>query len=358
MMPSMYGSLVPSPSVPGYHPDIMLDDWSRQMLAAANSRRFSRGSNGQRSGGAMRVVKPTSASNSPRSSMLAARRRTVVNDGMGMQARIRQQLMDQALMTAALGDAPYDNYSESTRSSSRPVSWHPGTNLQQQFHHQLTDATSVPSPACYPADSLSTTYAQFSPVPAAYSCQTSPVAFSPLSLPFADYQSTPSQCLPVDDWSGSSQATTMVSTSQPQVIMGSSLAPPEPCYAPNNAVPHEIDWNTFAAQGFDNVMPPTPESFPPMPQPEPAVTSEDYIPYSPLEEDDEEEGEILVGMGLYDTPEKDFLDTGLDNYHTTTSHLLGATRGKGLKLLEAWQPPASDDEDEDEDEDDDGTEDP
>ena len=51
-----------------------------------------------------------------------------------------------------------------------------------------------------------------------------------------------------------------------------------------------------------NTTPPTPEPFEHPHLPRPAV-SEDSVPFKSLE-DEEDEGEILVGMGLYDTPEK------------------------------------------------------
>lgn len=76
-------------------------------------------------------------------------------------------------------------------------------------------------------------------------------------------------------------------------------------------------------------------------------------PYQPMEEK-EEEGEILVGMGLYDTPEKCQDDPQLNNYRSTVTSLLGSTfrpkepTGKGLTLEQAWQPPPpSDDGEED-----------
>lgn len=82
------------------------------------------------------------------------------------------------------------------------------------------------------------------------------------------------------------------------------------------------------------------------------------MPYEPLDES-EDEGEILVGMGLYDAPDKYEADPGLNNYRSSLSSLLGGgaprlrdSPGKGLKLEETWQPPESDDEEEDEEEDD------
>jgi hypothetical protein len=85
------------------------------------------------------------------------------------------------------------------------------------------------------------------------------------------------------------------------------------------------------------------------------------VTYMPLEEP-EEEGEILVGMGLYDTPDKSETDPELDNYRTSTSHLLGTTyrQGIGLTLEKAWAPPVKDDDDEEDagEEDADGEEQP
>lgn len=82
------------------------------------------------------------------------------------------------------------------------------------------------------------------------------------------------------------------------------------------------------------------------------MPAEESIPYQALDEA-EEEGEILVGMGLYDAPEKSDTDPELDHYRTTTSHLLGSTyrKGAGLKLEEAWEPPQDDDSSNDEEDD-------
>lgn len=109
-----------------------------------------------------------------------------------------------------------------------------------------------------------------------------------------------------------------------------------------------VDWSKFATQEFNQVTaPPTPEDFVPLNQSEPTLASDDFIPYQPLE-DDETEGEVLIGMGLYDTPEKTML-----NLHQNGSSLLGSSfeypepTGKGLKLEAAWEPPAMEDDDED-----------
>ena len=124
-----------------------------------------------------------------------------------------------------------------------------------------------------------------------------------------------------------------------------------------------FDWNNFAVNGFENssTAPPTPENFLPMQHPEPTFPAEESIPYHPLSESDD--GEELIGMGLYDTPEPAKTlssDPQLDNYRSLMmSHLLGVGRrveptGKGLKLEETWIPPPSDDEEEEDDDEQDG----
>jgi hypothetical protein len=87
------------------------------------------------------------------------------------------------------------------------------------------------------------------------------------------------------------------------------------------------------------------------------VPAEECIPYQALDEP-EEEGEILVGMGLYDAPDKSETDPSLDHYRMTTSDLLGSTyrKGAGLKLEEAWEPPKEEDDSCSNDDEEDGDE--
>ena len=82
------------------------------------------------------------------------------------------------------------------------------------------------------------------------------------------------------------------------------------------------------------------------------MATEESIPFQPLE-GDESGGEILYGMGLYDAPDKSYNDPSLNLHRSTIMSLLGGAggypepTGKGLKLEDAWEPPASDDEDDD-----------
>jgi hypothetical protein len=120
----------------------------------------------------------------------------------------------------------------------------------------------------------------------------------------------------------------------------------------HQASPDTLDWNAFVMNGFNNTSPPTPDSFIPQQQTQAAMTQE-----APgLVEAEEDDGEILVGMGLYDQPDKYQEDPHLNNYRSTVSALFGSgyqaeePRGKGLKLEETWEPPKSEDGDEEDEE--------
>lgn len=109
---------------------------------------------------------------------------------------------------------------------------------------------------------------------------------------------------------------------------------------------------------MSHTTPPTPDSmlYPQQPQPAVSECSER------CNDEPEDEGEILVGMGLYDTPDKYDEDPQLNNYRSTATSLFGSSyrsmepTGKGLKLEETWEPPKSDDEEEEDDDDDDDSE--
>ncbi|RFN45969.1 hypothetical protein FIE12Z_9776 [Fusarium flagelliforme] len=336
MMHPLFG-VQPAGSLPVTYPhDVMLDDHAHQMACSQTSRRFSRGSNGQRSGGnSMRITKPSSASNSPRSSGLMARRKTLMNDGNSQ--RRQQQIMDQL---SSFCDVESQQH---TQRSSRPLSWHPSSYGQastQQHMHALT-------PSYTPADQhdLYGNFSHYSPMMGSTSCGTSPLAFSHLSLP---YQHADNMAYNAYQGAGISHHSPAASLTTDTRSIPVTSAPADTTYS------NGWDWNNFIMHGFGATTPPTPETLPQSHLSQPAV-SED-IQYQALEDASEEEGEILVGMGLYDAPEKFNEDPQLNNYRSTVSSLLGSSfrshepSGKGLKLEETWEPPKSEDEDEDEDE--------
>ncbi|KAF4981114.1 hypothetical protein FZEAL_3021 [Fusarium zealandicum] len=339
MMHPLFG-VQPAGSLPvTYSQDAMLEEQARQMACSQASRRFSRGSNGQRSGGAMRVVKPSSANNSPRSSGMMARRKTLMNDGNSQ--RRRQQVLDQLSMF-------YETEQQQpAQRSSRPVSWHPSSCGQQSQAQQSMYAFTSGSVYADQQD-VYANYPHYSPMMASTSCDTSPLAFSNLSLP---YQTADNMPYYPYQGTGIAQHSPAACSAMSTRQFATETSPPNNARAYSNG----WDWNTFIMHGYSSTTPPTPEALPQVQLSQPAM-SED-IPYQALEETLEEEGEILVGMGLYDVPDKYEEDPQLNNYRSTVSSLLGSSfrshepRGKGLKLEETWEPPKSDDEEE-EDEDD------
>ncbi|RYP52858.1 hypothetical protein DL768_002107 [Monosporascus sp. mg162] len=347
MMPSVLGAPVQNGPSPMCSTDFMSD--IALQLALSDSMRFvPRGSTCQRPQNAMRVVKPSSASNSPQTR--TAHRTTLMNDGS--LARRRQQILDYALTQQMQGPPhQYSSYPEPVKRASRPVSWHPGSHPQQpqeqmQMHQPIPQPDYsqyvVPLPTPYAPADIYTGYQHLPPTPTAYSAHASPSpSFSPLSFSFAAPPQTqaPPQYISTRTWDPPHQAGSGQYSTNGSPEAGVSLPP---------AVGHG-----YFGQDISNIhafggcaAPPTPDDI------QPVVPPEEEIPYQPLEDpEEEEEGEILVGMGLYDPPVKAETDPELDNYRTSTSQLLGTTyrRGQGLKLEEAWEPPASDDEDESED---------
>jgi hypothetical protein len=203
--------------------------------------------------------------------------------------------------------------------------------------------------------------------PAVYSGYNTPAStFSPSSQPFTDFRQ-PSFQFTADSFfpNAFDNSNNVYPQYQPSVVDQDFDSH---CYLNANnmdpAMYSHFDWNSFATNGFDAVTaPPTPENFLPIQQAVPSFEVDEAFPYHPLE-DESETGEILVGMGLYDTPEKaPDSDPYLDNYRALMmSQLLGtayrkpdspAPTGKGLKLEETWNPPASADGEEDDEDDDD-----
>lgn len=272
-------------------------------------------------------------------------------------SRRTQQVLEQLLTPEDIGQSQ-----PNSSRPSRPVSWHPGSYMQQQA--LATNFMSQP-----PQQQLSTHayfkerqqasphYSNTSPGMMACSANTSPAStFSP--LPMQQYPGfgghTSQYHLPSEAWQAVQKSTPFYHTpNEPRDYME-----PFPAYGadaqfyPPSA--EGADWQNYIMHGVNTTTPPTPESLmqpepalPPMPQESPAFQTLD---------EPEEEGEVLVGMGLYDAPEKLNEDPQLNNYRSTVCSLLGSRfrpsepQGKGLKLEETWcPPPKSDDGEDDED---------
>ncbi len=407
MMPSVFDTNmtgVPRPHGPGnaYTVDTMLNELSRQF--AGNARRYSR-SNGQpRVGGAMRIVKPGSANNSPRSSTIQSRRTTLIGDGFRGGLQTRSPAMGEMYFPVQASDSQHETFYERREPSSRPtrpVSWHPSSQNAQQalFSSQQDNRNSMlyPYPAYNEAEFLASLQ-QLPPTPAAaYSGYTSPAdSFSPLSLPYSNFNNSQQMCSPPSQPLPTPQQQTSLFPPATYASTYAADLPSDLSYLPPAGDDSSLGWdsyptNTAAALLNRPTAPPTPEDFactlngpsqimldaPQQPQPllvpqqqqqQQPTPQQTLLPaktecYQPLIHDDEDgsepEGEILYGMGLYD----DAPGKGPAALHqSVVLSLLGgaptpdADKGLGLKLEDAWEPPASDDEEDEEEEDGEGEE--
>lgn len=295
--------------------------------------------------------------------------------GEGLQ-RPHLQPIDSNYLPTPTSELKCELSYEPEKRPARPMSWHP-TSQQlhqlpqlQQPQQQYSQPTQLPYVLPNYNDSeLLASYQQLPPTPAAYSGFTSPAStFSPLSLPFSgagsqQYYSPTPQALPPH----LQQLPTPAYPHSQSPVHGSANSRSAASELPSLPAPRvtttstgSLDWDSFATHGFDKyAAPPTPEDFVAHPvatktavvETSPKVArDEEALPFESMD-DNESEGEILYGMGLYDVPDRDPV---LDFHRSAVFSLLGGAypepTGKGLKLEDAWEPPASDDEEEDEDE--------
>ncbi|GAB1314156.1 hypothetical protein MFIFM68171_04366 [Madurella fahalii] len=379
-----------------YTVDTMLNEISRQLVG--NTKRYSRGSSGQqRVPTAMRISKPGSANNSPRSSTLQSRRRTLIGDGF--QGRLVSPAVDSTYLPTPASEIPSEPLYERNSRPARPVSWHPSPHYhtQQPLYPQQGSSTLAYPYSTYSEADILASLQHLPPTPAIYSGYASPTeSFSPLSLPYSSFGSQPvysplSQPVPTQLEQPEQQHAPAAFRSSPCVDYNPAAALPELAYLPAPQLTDDsLAWESFPPGNSlldRHTAPPTPEDFACS-----IISSDAAAPdgtgtrgrketaYQPVivddGGDDESDGEILYGMGLYDAPDHgkgtaSGGDSSLDMLHRSAIFsLLGSRdaerareeedcpdtgKGLGLKLEDAWEPPASDDEeDADDDADADG----
>ncbi|KAK3952494.1 hypothetical protein QBC32DRAFT_140783 [Pseudoneurospora amorphoporcata] len=334
-------------------------DKASQQYIAAHTRSMSRGYGGQRTNTTMRITKPSSASTSPRYSL--SQRRTLIGDGF---QNLYTQPAEAAYLPTPAAEFPVEFMYEPERkptTTARPVSWHPSS--QQVAYSQPYPQESTMAYASYPSYQdfgACTQFQQLPPTPSVYSGSNSPcsASFSPLSLPYGsvDFQQSQHQY--------ASQGTQLYQSApeSPQSMTGMTG---DFSYAAFPKTEENVmGWTSYApaSSGLDTyTAPPTPQNFElPEQFTNTKVASEEPVSYE-APEDDESDGEILYGMGLYDPPETNE-PAGMDLHRSTLFSLLGNAGGfekppgKGLKLEDAWEPPASDDEEDNEEEEEDDEE--
>lgn len=274
------------------------------------------------------------------------RRRTMMNDPIYTQKA--QQMVEQPHMPTPGPEVYGSNYYEPVKRMARPVSWHPSTQLPQaqQAPSMPTQMSQYPFPNYCDYDFYAPPAMQVPPTPAAFSAYSSPgSAFSPLQLPsYTTYELPQTYASPCWNVSAAPMAPSVSSMNHAQqtlTFMDTMSCTPAtmPEYIEPSFSPASLGNLPSSGYGQSMTAPPTPEDPPKAQQPAPVVVKQE--PYSPPEEqlEEEEEGDILIGLGLYDPPER--------------LGLLGASfqpTGKGLKLEDAWEPPVTDDDDDDDDE--------
>nr|CAC28680.1 hypothetical protein [Neurospora crassa] len=333
-------------------------DKASQQYIAAHTRNMSRGYGGQKTTTSMRITKPSSASTSPRYSFSQSKRKTLIGDGF---QNLYTQPAAAAYLPTPAAEFPVEfMYDPETKpaTTARPISWHPSS--QQVAYSQPYPQESAMAFAPYPSYQdfgACTQFQQLPPTPSVYSGSNSPcsASFSPLSLPYpsVDFQQSQHQ-----------YASPGIQLYQPAPESPQSMAGMvgDISYADfSKAEGNVMGWTSYApsSSGLDTyTAPPTPNNFElPEQFTNTKVASEEPVSYE-APEDDESDGEILYGMGLYDPPET-HEPADMDFHQSTVSSLLGNAAayekpsGKGLKLEDAWEPPASDDEEDNEEQEDD-----
>jgi hypothetical protein len=148
------------------------------------------------------------------------------------------------------------------------------------------------------------------------------------------------------------------------VVMSTPIYAPQQ-YSPQNSIQETSPWQSYYSEEPSPVystyssyaalpneptswyVPECPQLFQPQTQllPLPASFPDDTLPMQkpdpPAEENDDKEdwnddGEVLVGLGLHDLP-------------SSSPPPFGLSQGTGLKLAETWQPPPMNDDDDDDD---------
>ncbi|KAL1855397.1 hypothetical protein VTK73DRAFT_8543 [Phialemonium thermophilum] len=368
----------------GYAADTLFDELSRQ-LSTFDSRRLSLSN--ARAHNTSRIVKPRSANNSPKTSAAQKRRRMAMHGDYGVSSQTAA-LPNHLPSVGNLGPGIHgDAASPPTYfyRPTRPISWHPlPSQLAQaqfdmalpnlhtqylQYHQPQQPMQLEPQPHEYSTqswighdtspyegpDGLDVYQGQLPPTPAVYSGFASPAStFSPLSLAPSVLDGPEQQAqhtFKTADWMLSSGGQPLDSAPMGDVPIETANLQPEVERTQGTGT-SAAGWQLMGAPVFDpRSAPPTPQDIG-LSQLEPKFRSDESIPFEPLQDEQTEGGEVLYGMGLYDTPEKPVVGSQLPHSHSTTSLFSCACTyteptGKGLKLEDAWEPPAMDDEDSD-----------
>jgi hypothetical protein len=269
-------------------PSSQVANMSGHMHTSQLSRRPSRSAGSQQVSRSSRVEKPKSHHNSPRT---IERRKTTT------ETKLYATLDDHYRMM--FGVEPEEEVDERPQSN-RPVSWHPSsTHFQNQpssyFEPQQDWYSASPRNSTQGSDfySLSTRNSQYEPT-SNYS--------GVYGMDESDYS-----------WQDASHQTPSYAHSN----LNTPTTEPLPWYLQKWAQQNQEQAMMASHNGSSDFLP-------------------IQHPAAQDEEMEEDGGEKLVALGLYDLPEPSLSWTGSEQ-----------ATGKGLKLEETWQPPENEDEEED-----------
>jgi hypothetical protein len=271
---------------------------SGQMHSSQLFRRASRSSGSQQTGRPARVEKPKSHHNSPRT---MERRRTTT------EAKLYATLDDHYRMM--FGVEPEEAYDERPQPS-RPVSWHPSSS---HFQTQHSSSYFEPQQDWYSNSPRNSTQGS---------------DFYSLSTRNSMYEPMPTSSSMYGTQQGSNESEYGWPSTSHQTPSYAHSAVNTPCtdlpwYLQQWAQKNQEQATMASRNGSSDFLP-------------------IQHPVSQDEEMEDDSGEKLVALGLYDLPEP-----------SLSWNSPGEATGKGLKLEETWQPPEEEEDDEEDGEGDD-----
>ncbi|MCJ1284051.1 hypothetical protein MMC26_003382 [Xylographa opegraphella] len=337
--------------------DAMLFDVSNRMARAQLARQISSSSSFRER--ASRVMKPSSVGNSPQNPQ---RRRTVTAQ---TTSRRRSDIYNQATPTPRPGAEPQAGHQSWSMSNVRPVSWHPSS---MGINRSSGRATSARTSSYEPHTRSSMIGYQTVAMNGLPTPMTQPDLNA--NFPVDPYFSLDGSCIPyqqqITQQSQQSQQSQLPMTiPQGYDPAGLSLDTSYPSYVPSDSsyhlefptVPLSNDYPTcslmsYATQTWAESLsafpaytaPPTPD-FLPIQNPSDMWQGAPTAVQPRLTKPRSKE---LVGMGLYDTPDRNSFspDSATDSHGGSfIADPHHESLGKGLKLEETWEPPAEEEED-------------
>ena len=309
------------------------------MARAQLARQMSSGSSTLRQR-ASRILKTNSAGNSPQ----GIQRRRTTSSHITSQHQSDRLPQNTQNPRQSMGHYPIP-YPASVNAT-RPVSWHPtvarGRGMDRRSHHEVPARYSGAGYQTMAVHGLPTPMTQpdfntEAPIDQYFSLDGSSVSYQQQPMPYNQYNST-----------GLSLDTTYQSALPfgPQYYMQYPSMPLAQASSTTSAIGYPTQaWAESLRPFPTHTAPPSPDFLPiqnPM-----DVWDGSLGPVNPLPRKQSKE---LVGMGLYDQPDRTSFSMGSINESYVGSYGIDPQQGKGLKLEETWEPPEEDKESDDEEE--------